>query len=233
MNQPMSHRELRISLGAYLLGALDEDEMKAVEAHVATCGECRAEIEQLEMLPALLDSVPAERAEALAAETAVAQEGQAPPALLARVRARRRTLRLRWGGALAGAAAASLAAGLALGPLVATAPTAQPTPTTTTATPAASYRLASADGAQVDLALVRKGWGTELDLTCRGMPSTGVFSVWVVTDDGEQEQAASWTSTGYSGRAVLTGATSYQLASIRAIQIRDDTQRTLASVNVS
>jgi anti-sigma-K factor RskA len=232
MNHPMSHRELRISLGAYLLGALDADEMKAVEAHVATCGECRAEIEQLEMLPALLDSVPPARAEALAAETAVPQEDQAPPALLARVRARRRTLRLRWGGALAGAAAASLAGGIALGPLVATAPTAQPTPTTT-ATPAASYQLASADGAQVDLALVKKGWGTELDLTCRGMPSTGVFSVWIVTDGGEQEQAASWTSTGYSGKAVLTGATSYQLASIRSIQIRDDAQRTLASVNVS
>jgi len=228
----MNHRELRLSLGAYLLGALDAEEAKAVEAHVATCADCRAEIEQLELLPALLDAIPPARAEVLSKEPAVPQEEQAPPALLARVRARRRSLRLRWAGVVTGAAAASLAAGLALGPVVTTAPGAEPTPTATS-TPAASYKLASPDGAQVDLALVRKGWGTELDLSCHGMPSSGVFSVWVVTADGAQERAASWSSTGYSGKAVLTGATSYQLASIRSIEIRDGTDRTLASVAVS
>lgn len=238
----LDHHEARLALGAYLLGALDPEEARAVEAHVATCRDCQAEIEQLETLPALLDSVPSARAQALdRAEAfdeapALPDEAPAPPALLARVRARRRALRLRWSAALAGAAAASLALGVALGPVVAGTPTAQrPTPAVTpsqTPTPAASYSLTSSDGAQVDLALVRKGWGTELDLVCRGMPSAGVFSVWIVADDGAQERAASWSSTGYAGRAVLTGATSYQLASIHAIQIRDDAQHTVASVTL-
>lgn len=225
----MNHRELRLSLGAYLLGALDPEEAKAVEEHVGTCAECQAEIEQLELLPALLDAVPAARAEALAKEPAALKDEQTPPVLLARVRARRRSLRVRWAGVLTGAAAASLAAGIALGPVVTTAAHPEPTPTPT----AATYTLAAPDGPHVDLALVRKGWGTELNLACHGMPSSGVFSLWVVTSGGEEERAASWSSTGYSGKAVLTGATSYQLASIRSVQIRDDTQRTLASVTLT
>lgn len=232
----LDHHDAHLALGAYLLGALDAEEARAFEAHAATCSDCQAEIEELETLPALLDAVPSELAEALVAAPAPPSEAPAPPALLARVRARRRALRLRWAGAVAGAAAASLALGVALGPVVG-APTADrpPSPTSSSTqvpTPSASYSLTSSDGAQVDLALVRKAWGTELDLVCRGMPSGGVFSVWVVTDDGSQERAASWSSTGYAGRAVLTGATSYQLASIRAIQIRDDAQQTVASVRL-
>ncbi|KHL04000.1 anti-sigma factor family protein [Sinomonas humi] len=228
----LDHHDARLALGAYLLGALDPEEARAVEDHVATCPACQAQIEELETLPALLDGVPSARAEALVEAPVQLNDLPAPPALLARVRARRRALRLRWAAALAGAAAASLALGVALGPVVAGVTTAEPPTASPSPSPAASYLITSSDGAQVDLALVRKGWGTELDLVCRGMPSAGVFSVWVVADDGAQERAASWSSTGYAGRAVLTGATSYQLASIRSIQIRDDTQRTLASLTL-
>ena len=60
----------------------------------------------------------------------------------------------------------------------------------------------------------------------------GVFSVWVLTADGTQERAASWSSAGYSRAAVLTGATSVQLADIRAVQIRDAAERTVASLSL-
>lgn len=230
----LDHQDAHHALGAYLLGALDAEEARSVEAHVATCAECRAEIEELETLPALLDAVPRGRAEALLHAPTAPDGPLAPPALLEKVRARRRTLRLRWAGGLAAAAAASLATGMALGPVFAPAEAGHaPTPTATpSSSPSATYSLTSSDGAHVDLALVRKGWGTELDVVCLGMPSAGVFSVWVVTDDGAQERAASWSSTGYAGRAVLTGATSYQLAAIRSIQIRDGSQHTLASVTL-
>ncbi|WP_422934299.1 anti-sigma factor family protein [Sinomonas sp. P47F7] len=231
------HSGLRLSLGAYLLGGLDADEARAVEEHLAACPECRAEIEELEVLPAMLDVVPAARAEELIEAPLAATAEPVPGLLLSKVSARRRTLRLRWAGALAGAAAASLAGGLALGPVIAPAlgreapPTSAPSTTpTTTAPPAATYSLNSPEGAHVDLALVRKGWGTELDLVCRGMPDGGVYSVWVVAADGTQEKAASWSSTGYEGRAALTGATSYQLAAIRTVEIRDAAQNTIASV---
>ncbi|GAB4100328.1 zf-HC2 domain-containing protein [Sinomonas halotolerans] len=231
----LDHRDARMSLGAYLLGALGPEEARAVEAHVAVCAQCRAEVEELETLPALLDAVPAQRALALADAAPLPGEASAPPALLAKVRARRRALRARGTAALTGAAAASLVLGAALGASVLRAPTAQGPGTMTTASPAPSaspaarYSLATADGAQVEIGLVAKAWGTELSLECRGMPA-GVFSVWVVADDGTQERAANWGSAGYAGRALLTGATSHHLASIREVQIRDESQRTLASV---
>jgi anti-sigma factor RsiW len=44
----MTHEELRESLPAFALGALDADERQAVAAHVATCDACTAELAELE-----------------------------------------------------------------------------------------------------------------------------------------------------------------------------------------
>ena len=228
------HSRARLDLGAYVLGALPREDARALEAHLAECAACRAELASLEPLPALLDAVPPERALALADDAARPPEtATAPAALLARVRRRRRARRLAWGGGLAAAAAAFFAAGAALGPALGTgrAPDAGPSPTATA--PAETYTLASADGADVELSLGRRAWGTQLDLVCRGMPADGVFSVWVVAADGSQERAASWSSTGYSRAAVLTGATSVHRADIRAVQIRDEGERTVASLTLS
>ncbi|MFC1420218.1 anti-sigma factor family protein [Streptacidiphilus cavernicola] len=43
-----------VSLGAYLLGALDPEERRAMELHVAGCEQCRAELVELAPLPGLL-----------------------------------------------------------------------------------------------------------------------------------------------------------------------------------
>lgn len=245
----MTHEQLRIALGAYVLGALSAEETRALEAHLGTCAACRAELASIETLPALLDAVPGYRAEEIAHDAArppelvargpVAVPATPPRELLARVARRRRARTGAWAGSIAAAAAAFFAAGVALGPAVwpalgagpGAAP--QPSPSAGTAAPAQTLTLASDDGAHVDLALVHKAWGTELDLTCRGMPSGGVFTVWVVGSDGTAQQAASWSSTGYASRAVLTGATSFQLASIRTIEIRDAAQQTIARTSVS
>ena len=237
------HRRARLDLGAYLLGVLPRAEARALEAHLADCPACRAELASLESLPALLDAVPAPRAVALAHDAARPPEpAAAPAALLARVRRRRRARRIAWGAGLAAAAAAFFAAGAALGPVLRAgdapdagrSPSASSTPSSPSAsTPAATYTLASAEGADVELSLGRRAWGTQLDLVCRRMPANGVFSVWVVAADGSQERAASWSSTGYGRAAVLTGATSVQFADIRAVQIRDEAERTVASLTLS
>lgn len=60
MNQPMNQptcEEVRISLGVYVLGALDEAERAAVEAHLDGCPECAAELAELSGLPAMLSRV--------------------------------------------------------------------------------------------------------------------------------------------------------------------------------
>lgn len=50
----------RSQLGAYALGALDPDEAREVDAHLATCHECRAELAELEELNEFLDDIPPE-----------------------------------------------------------------------------------------------------------------------------------------------------------------------------
>jgi anti-sigma factor RsiW len=118
----VSGQDLHQLLGAYLLGGLQPDEAAAFERHLAECRDCRAELDQLASLPALLDAVPvpdaialtaAVRAGALdtAADPAPAASAAAPipapvPApvprgLLAALAARRRRSRLLWSAGLA------------------------------------------------------------------------------------------------------------------------------------
>jgi anti-sigma factor RsiW len=44
-----THEEHQENVGAYLLGALEPDEQSAFEGHLASCHECRAEVDQLRM----------------------------------------------------------------------------------------------------------------------------------------------------------------------------------------
>lgn len=63
----MTCEEVRISLGVYVLGALDAEEAAEVEAHLETCAECRAELAALSGLPPLLALVSAKDVERAAA----------------------------------------------------------------------------------------------------------------------------------------------------------------------
>ncbi|MGW2896958.1 zf-HC2 domain-containing protein [Streptomyces sp. NPDC001212] len=56
------HDDLRLALGAYVLGTLPLAEAERVRAHLAECTECQAEHAQLTGLPALLTTVTAAEA---------------------------------------------------------------------------------------------------------------------------------------------------------------------------
>ena len=47
-------------LGAYVLGALEEQEVRTVEEHLASCPECRGELDELRAMEAYLGDVPPE-----------------------------------------------------------------------------------------------------------------------------------------------------------------------------
>lgn len=49
------------SVGAYVLGGLDPEEARHLEAHLETCAACRTEVNDLSSIPAFLDMVPLER----------------------------------------------------------------------------------------------------------------------------------------------------------------------------
>ncbi|MET8771564.1 zf-HC2 domain-containing protein, partial [Streptomyces sp. NPDC004658] len=51
------HDDLRLALGAYVLGILPPEEAEPVRAHLAQCAECQAEHARLAGLPALLATV--------------------------------------------------------------------------------------------------------------------------------------------------------------------------------
>ena len=68
MIQTMDCGEARMSLGVYVLGAIDPAERALVDAHLANCRDCRDELAGLAGLPALLARVSTEEAIALAEE---------------------------------------------------------------------------------------------------------------------------------------------------------------------
>ncbi|MFC6080176.1 anti-sigma factor family protein [Sphaerisporangium aureirubrum] len=82
----MTCEEVRMSLGAHVLGALEPEEAVLVEAHLATCPECRDELAGLTGLTAMLARV---------GEEDIEQVGRPPHAVLDRLittSARRRRL---------------------------------------------------------------------------------------------------------------------------------------------
>ena len=53
-SRPPEHEELRLLLGAHVLGGLDAGDRAAVEEHLAGCASCREEVVRLAPLPGLL-----------------------------------------------------------------------------------------------------------------------------------------------------------------------------------
>jgi anti-sigma-K factor RskA len=220
----MNDSEVHQLLGAYLLGGLDVADSRRFEAHLEGCADCRAELAELESLPALLDVVPVPDAVALTAAQRVpppAAPAPSPPrALLDELASRRRKSRRRWAALVGAVAAACLALGLAAGPVLNRPPQ-----------PDASYSVQSGDGLRFSVDLARKTWGTELAVNGSSMPQDGTLSLWIRDRDGGEDRACAWTATP-SGRIRVTGATPVQLASIASVELRDGTQHTVAVITV-
>jgi len=171
-------------LAAYAFGALDPDEQRRSETHLAGCLGCREAYEQLADLPGLLDL-------AGGTETPI----PAPPPLLeasvlaALPRHRRPRLRPRRGpgirqprtrGILAGALVATLALAAILLPRALTSPADHGTHLALTAS-------APNPGARADVLLRPHPWGTEVDLQAQGLAltqGTQIYEVWFVSARG-------------------------------------------------
>jgi anti-sigma-K factor RskA len=220
----VSADELHQLLGAYLLGGLDAADSRRFEDHLQACGDCRAELAELEKLPALLDAVPVPDAVALTAGQRPAAAAEpatsVPRTVLDQLAARRRTSRRRWAALVGAVAAACLALGLAAGPMLNRPPQ-----------PDASYSVQSGSGLRFSIDLARRTWGTELAVNGSSMPLNGTLSLWIRDRDGGEDRACAWTATP-SGRVRVTGATPVQLASIASVELRDETQQTVAVITV-
>ncbi|MGO4860353.1 anti-sigma factor family protein [Arthrobacter sp. 2MCAF14] len=235
----MNETGLHQLLGAYLLGGLEPADARVFEEHLASCADCRLELGELESLPALLDAVPVPDAVALAAGRPAVVPAAAVPAatsdarslmgafserlpqpILLKMAARRRKSRRRWTALVGAVAATCLGLGILAGPVLNQPPK-----------PDASYSVQTDNGLQLTVGLVRKAWGTELQLEGRSMPPQGTMYLWVKGRDGTEEMACGWTATS-SGHIKVTGATPVQLAGISGVELRDDNQKMVAVISV-
>ncbi len=175
-----SHRVLRELLGAYALDQLGTADRARIDAHLAGCPACRAELADLRpVVAALADfGLPEDR------EPVVPVDLRSD--VLSAVRGRRAARRLRRIGAavaVAGLAAAAYAVGMwvarpALPPVV-DAPI-----------------VALAAGVRADAGLVRHTWGTELRLEATGLTDGAGYTVTFLRDDGSRIPAGGFLGTG-------------------------------------
>ena len=199
--------QMMMSLGVYVLGAVDAGERARVEAHLPGCPACQAELMRLAPLPGLLADVPGDLRPAgkLLGEGA----GYATP-----VGTRGRTDR-RWRIAAVAACVAAVA-GAAGGFWLAPTGAAHRPPT---------VMLSGANpGMHVTAtaALTATSWGTSIQLRLRGLPlnvpcrlvvrsrtgATEVTGVWDAWDDGPISVPASagWRPSDISSLEVATAA---------------------------
>jgi anti-sigma factor RsiW len=211
-------RALREDLGAYVLGALAPGERAELEAHLASCGECRDELASLAGIPGLLSRLSLE-------EVDPQPELRTPPVerLLAGVAKRRRRDRFR----LAVVAAASVlvvGGGVAAAVVLTSGGGEQEQP---------SMVLSSANArthAHGQLALTAEPWGTSVTVQLAGVAPGTRCRLVVLGAGGQREIAGTWRAS-YDGTAQLSAATAIPVADLRGFVVERDGPRPVLRFN--
>ena len=240
MMETMDCSEARLSLGVYVLGAIDPAERALVDSHLASCRECRDELAGLAGLPALLARVGTEEAMALAAadgpgapgaspvgEAAeAAGEARAPSELLGTVLdlAATRRRRRRWREAVLGAAAALIiAAGVFGGLRLASSPAQSPQATAATdwGPPLGQWETATggAQGMAGTVMYRPMGWGTQLTAKVTGIPVGTMCQLWILGSGNHRVLAGSWVTDNREGTVWYPASASIPANDVRAFLI--------------
>jgi len=225
----MNCAQVRESLGAYVLGALDPAEAEQVRAHLASCPACAEDHAQLSPLPALLDLVPVDQ---VASPPLLGPrdddrlwQGLVRRAEQIRSERRRRSF-FAAAGAVAAAGLLAFVGGVALrsGPDT---PQASPTPTPTVVATEAAKTVRARDprtGVHASVSFVAVGWGTRLTVELGGVAPGEKCSLVAVGSGSNRQIAASWQvpATGYpgdQGTISVPGAVGMQPENIRHYEI--------------
>jgi Putative zinc-finger len=212
MTQPWDCAEARPSLGVYVLGAIDPIERGLVDAHLATCRDCRDELAGLAGLPALLARVNQDEISRICADDAVrpAASDEPPEELLGTVlglaEARRRRNRWRY---LSLAAAVVVIAGGLFGGLKAA--------TSTTRTVVVPFSAGAgswetihgsnpATGVTAAISYAPELWGNSFQVLVKNIPVGTTCQLWVIHPDGTMTQVAAWTTARDEGKVWYSGS---------------------------
>jgi anti-sigma factor RsiW len=222
--------EVRHSLGAYVLGALDPGDRSRVDAHLATCSDCRDELASFAGLPGLLGRVTRSQAEA---EIAPSSGQLLDRVLKAAAAERRHDRRVRQ---LTSVAAAALVVVLAIGTAVGLTQTRHKSPR---AIVGASQTFSATDPVThvtASVTEVKKGWGATLQVTVSGAELSAAYNAGVrcqlvaVGPNGETDIAGSWAPPAPGHNIEAIGATALKATDITAFQIVGSDGTTLVSV---
>jgi hypothetical protein len=213
------HTQLRIALGAYLLGALDPAEHAAVETHLADCPDCRAELASLAGLPGQLARTSPAEIERI--DTSGALEPGIAERALDRLASRRRARRRR---RLAAAAAAVVlaAGGASAGTALSTTGGSATPPAAHTPTPAPGKTVTGSNpttGVTARITLQPTPAGTSLAIHLHGLTPGHTCRLVAISANGHHETTSTWR-VGYTDGITVPGATAIpttQLAALRVI----------------
>jgi Putative zinc-finger len=234
---PLDCRDVELSLGVLVLGALEPAERPGIEAHLAGCTRCTAILAELAPLPGLLH-----RLDPVAQTAPAPSSAQSPPPspsplqplvlsspdLRARLvdlaRAERLQRRRKWAGAVAAAAViiAVLGVGAVTGGWWGNDRADQVT--------VASATDARSD-VRADVSLMRDDTGSQLALRLTGVAPEEHCKLVAVDADGHWDVAAAWVAT-YQGQATVTGHSSFRPDQIKRLLVVTDAGRTLVKVPI-
>lgn len=217
MSEHRSGHPFEMYDGAYVLGALSDDDRRAYEQHLTQCDRCSASVALVRDIPQALAAAPA----------SVLEDDPPPPSLLDALtrRVRRERNRRRWivGGVAAAAAACIVALSVVLAQ-----------PDHPASHPVAMRAVAAAPvTATADLRSV--GWGTRIDLVCRYneyVTGSRQYALVVVDRGGARHTLGTWNLV--PGTVVdYASGTSLSRAQIAAVQITTaDGQRALLTLDL-
>lgn len=224
-------------LGAYVLGVLAAPERTDLEAHLAVCPACGAELVELEAVKGMLDEVPPEAllngppgADLVLQRTLRQMRAERGPAGW-----RRRTLAV-------AVAAVLLAGGIVTGVLVgrSTAPAAPVATGSAPPSPSATLPSGVRAGSTVDPTthvrltaqiIPAAGW-IRIHATITGLPVGANCRLVVLGRDGQREVAGGWIVTARGSRegTPLDGSAAIAPADVTGVAVVDTAGRTYATL---
>ncbi|HZE49628.1 MAG TPA: zf-HC2 domain-containing protein [Jatrophihabitantaceae bacterium] len=190
--------------GAYVLGALSDDDRRAYEAHLLECDACAASVRELQDLP-----------QALALVSPAALEDDPPPSSLLpslQRRVRRDRNRRRW---IVGSVAAAAAACIVAVAVVAT------RPDSPSSHPVAMQAVGAGTAIKATIDVRPVAWGTRIDLVCiynRNVKAGHPYALLVIDRDGGQHQLGTW-NLAPGKEAKYESGTSLKRSDIASVQI--------------
>ena len=230
MTQIWECTDARLSLGVYVLGAIDPAERALVDTHLVTCRDCRDELAGLAGLPALLARVNPDEISRICADDTVragtyaGADDRPPEELIGTVldlaEARRR--RTRWRFLATAAAVVAIAGGLFGGLSSITTTRTVPVPVALPGTHWETVEATGSGGVSASVAYSHELWGDAFEVLVDKIPVGTTCQLWVVHPNGARTQVAAWTTASDEGTVWYAGSMAATAAPISSFQITAD-----------